>query len=193
MGAFTMKVLVACEFTGLTRDAFVEMGHKAMSCDFLPTERPGWHYQGDIRDVLDYPWDLMIAHPPCNHLSVSGRQNHKEKREDGRQQVAASFFMKLAKADIPRICVENPISVMSTIWREPDQIVQPWMFGHGETKATCFWLKGLPKLKPTNVVTGRDDRIRRMPPSPDRAKERSRTYPGMAKAFASQWGYLDQR
>ena len=188
-----MKVLVACEFTGLTRDAFTEMGHKAMSCDFLDSERPGGHYKGYVGEVLDYPWDLMIAHPPCNHLSVSGRQTHKEKIADGRQQVAASFFMTLAKADIPRICVENPISVMSTIWREPDQIVQPWMFGHGETKATCFWLKGLPKLRPTNVVTGRDDRIRRMPPSPDRAKERSRTYPGMAKAFASQWGYLDQR
>jgi len=193
MGAFTMKVLIACEFTGLTRDAFVAKGHKAMSCDFLPTERPGWHYQGDVRDVLDYPWDLMIAHPPCNHLSVSGLATHKEKREDGRQQVAASFFMKLAKADIPCICVENPVCVMSTIWRKPDQIVQPWMFGHGETKATCFWLKGLRKLQPTCVVSGRDDRIRRMSPSPDRAKERSRTYPGMALAFASQWGYLDQR
>lgn len=185
-----MRVLVACEYSGVVRDAFIAAGHEAMSCDLLPTERPGPHYQGDVRDVLDYPWDLMIAHPPCTHLSVSGARHFEAKRQDGRQQSAVSFFMALAKADIPRIAIENPVCIMSSMWRRPDQVIQPWMFGHGETKATCLWLKGLPLLKPTQVVEGREARIHRMPPGPDRWKERSRTFAGIAEAFASQWGGL---
>ena len=183
-----MKVLVACEYSGRVRDAFLALGHEAMSCDLLPTEVDGPHYQGDVRDVLDYPWDLMIAHPPCQHLSVSGARHFPEKRMDGRQQAAASFFMMLAKADIPMIAIENPVCVMSSLWRKPDQIVQPFHFGHGETKATCLWLKGLPPLKHTKVVEGREARVHRMPPGPDRWKERSRTYEGVAAAMADQWG-----
>ena len=159
-----------------------------MSCDLLPTESHGPHYQGDVRDVLDYPWDLMVAHPPCTHLSVSGARHFDGKRMDGRQQAAVSFFMMLAKADIPRIAIENPVCIMSSLWRKPDQTIQPFMFGHPETKATCLWLKGLPPITPTNVVDGREARVHRMPPSPDRWKERSRTYLGVAEAFASQWG-----
>lgn len=159
-----------------------------MSCDLLPTEAPGPHYQGDVRDVLDYPWDLMIAHPPCTHLSVSGARHFAGKRMDGRQQSAVSFFMALARAPIPRIAIENPVCIMSSMWRKPDQVIQPWQFGHGETKATCLWLKGLPLLRPTDVVEGRENRIHRMPPSADRSKERSRTYQGIADAMAMQWG-----
>ena len=185
-----MRVLVACEYSGVVRDAFIGGGHEAMSCDLLQTEAPGPHYQGDVRDVLDYPWDLMIAHPPCTHLSVSGARHFEAKRQDGRQQSAVSFFMALAKADIPMIAIENPVCIMSSMWRRPDQTIQPWQFGHGETKATCLWLKGLPLLKPTQVVEGREARIHRMPPGPDRWKERSRTFTGIAEAFASQWGGL---
>lgn len=159
-----------------------------MSCDLLPTERPGPHYQGDIRDVLNYPWDLMIAHPPCTDLSVSGARHFDFKRMNGRQQSSVSFFMMLAKADIPKIAIENPVCIMSSLWRKPDQVIQPWQFGHGETKATCLWLKNLPKLKPTNIVDGREQRIHKMPPSTDRWKHRSRTYPGIASAIATQWG-----
>jgi hypothetical protein len=159
-----------------------------MSCDLLPTETPGPHYQGDVRDVLDYPWDLMIAHPPCTHLSVSGARHFADKRMDGRQQSSVSFFMRLAKADIPRIAIENPVCIMSTLWRKPDQTIQPWEFGHGETKATCLWLKGLPPLQPTDIVPGREARVWRMPPSETRALERSRTYTGVAQAMAKQWG-----
>lgn len=183
-----MKVLIACEYSGAVRDAFTALGHEAMSCDLLPTETPGQHYQGDVRDVIDYPWDLMIAHPPCTHLSVSGARHFAEKRMDGRQQSAVSFFMMLAKSDIPRIAIENPICVMSTMWRKPDQIIQPWQFGHGETKATALWLKNLPLLSPTEIVDGREARIHLMSPGPDRAKERSRTYSGIAEAMATQWG-----
>jgi hypothetical protein len=183
-----MKVLIACEFSGVVRDALIGGGHDAMSCDLLPTEAPGPHYQGDVRDVLDYPWDLMIAHPPCTHLSVSGARHFADKRMDGRQQSAVSFFMRLAKADIPRIAIENPVCIMSTLWRKPDQTIQPWEFGHGETKATCLWLKGLPPLQPTDIVPGREARVWRMPPSETRALERSRTYTGVAKAMAAQWG-----
>ena len=136
-----MKVLVACEFSGVVRDAFIAKGHDAMSCDLLPTEVKGPHYQGDVRDVLDYPWDLMIAHPPCTDLAVSGAAFFQEKRMRGAQQMSASFFMKLAKADIPKIAVENPICVISGIWRKPDQIIHPWMFGHPEQKSTCLWLR----------------------------------------------------
>ena len=188
-----MKVLVACEFSGRVRDAFISKGYDAMSCDLLPSETPGPHYQGDVLDVLDDGWDLMIAHPPCTHLAVSGAAWFAEKRKDGRQQEAIDFFMKLANAEIPKIAVENPISIMSTVWRKPDQIIQPWMFGHGETKATCLWLKNLPKLQPTNVVSGREQRLHRLPPSPDRWKLRSVTFQGIADAMAEQWGSDDQQ
>lgn len=183
-----MRVLIACEYSGVVRDAFLALGHEAMSCDLLPTEAPGPHYCGDVRDVLDYPWDLMVAHPPCTHLSVSGARHFDAKRADGRQQVAASFFLMLAKADIPRIAIENPVCIMSSLWRKPDQIVQPWWFGHGETKATALWLKNLPRLRATQIVEGREARVHRMPPSGDRWKERSRTYAGIAAAMADQWG-----
>lgn len=183
-----MRVLVACEYSGRVRDAFIRAGHDAMSCDLLPTDVPGPHYQGDVRDVLGDGWDLMIAHPPCTHLAVSGARHFAEKRADGRQQAAIDFFMMLADADIPRYAIENPVCIMSSIWRKPDQVIQPWQFGHGETKATCLWLKGLPKLRPTNIVEGRADRIHRMPPSPDRWKLRSATYAGIAAAMAEQWG-----
>ena len=186
-----MRVLVACEYSGRVRDAFASLGHDAMSCDLLPTEAPGKHYQGDVRDVLDYPWDLMIAHPPCTDLSVSGARHFEAKRLDGRQQASASFFMMLAKADIPRIAIENPICIMSSLYRKPDQIIQPWEYGHGETKATCLWLKGLEPLTPTNIVEGREARVHRMPPGPDRWKERSRTFEGVAQAMATQWGDAD--
>lgn len=183
-----MRVLVACEFSGIVRDAFLTGGHDAMSCDLLPTDAPGPHYQGDVRDVLDYPWDLMIAHPPCTHLSVSGARHFSAKRLAGAQQAAASFFMLLARSTPPRIAIENPVCVMSSLWRKPDQIIQPWQFGHGETKATCLWLKGLPPLRATAVVDGREARVHRTPPSADRWKLRSATYQGIAAAMADQWG-----
>ena len=182
-----MRVLVACEFSGAVRDAFIRGGHDAMSCDLLPTDTPGPHYQGDVRDVLNYPWDAMIAFPPCTDLTVSGARWFKEKRMDGRQQAGASFFMLLARADIPMIAIENPVGIMSSLWRRPDQVIQPWQFGHGETKATCLWLKNLPTLKATNIVEGREQRIHRMPPGPNRANERSKTFTGIAAAMADQW------
>lgn len=185
-----MRVLVACEFTGTVRDAFIARGHDALSCDLLESETPGPHYRGDVRDLLDYPWDLMIAHPPCTHLAVSGARHFSEKKRVGFQHMGVSFFMSLAKADIPRIAIENPVSVISTLWRRPDQVLQPWMFGHGETKATCLWLKNLPALAATEVVGGREARVHRMPPSPDRWKKRSATFAGIAQAMASQWGAL---
>jgi len=183
-----MRVLIACEYSGVVRDAFLARGHDAMSCDLLPTEVPGPHYQGDVRDVLDYPWDLMIAHPPCTHLSVSGARHFEAKRLDGRQQSAVSFFMMLARCNIPRKVIENPVCIMSSLWRRPDQIIQPWMFGHGETKATCLWLENVARLTPTNVVEGREARIHKMPPTPDRWKLRSETYRGIAEALADQIG-----
>ena len=187
-----MRVLVACEYSGRVRDAFIARGHEAMSCDLLPAEVPGPHYQGDVRDVIDYPWDLMIAHPPCTHLSVSGARHFETKRQDGRQQAAVSFFMWLARqSHIPMIAIENPVCIMSSLWRKPDQVLQPWQYGHGETKATCLWLKGLHTLVPTNIVAGREARVHRMPPGPDRWKERSRTFEGIAEAMADQWGEPD--
>jgi site-specific DNA-cytosine methylase len=185
-----MKILIACEYSGVVRDAFSALGHEAMSCDIIPTDSPGQHYQGDVRDVLDYPWDMMIAHPPCTHLSVSGARHFAEKKLDGRQQSAVAFFMTLAKADIPRIVIENPVCIMSTVWRKPEQVIHPWQYGHGETKATCLWIKGLPNLEPTNIVEGRSDRIHKMAPSPTRWKERSKTYQGIANAMADQWGFF---
>ena len=185
-----MKVLIACEYSGVVRDAFLRGGHEAMSCDLLETESPGPHYKGDLFDVIDYPWDLMIAHPPCTHLSVSGSRHFAEKKMDGRQQAAASFFMRIVRrsAHIQKVAIENPVCIMSSLYSKPDQIIQPWQYGHGETKATCLWLKGLPLLLPTNVVEGREARIHHMPPSADRWKERSRTFQGIADAMADQWG-----
>ena len=183
-----MKVLVACEFSGIVRDAFAARGHDACSCDLLPTERLGQHIQGDVFEILEDGWDLMIAHPPCTHLAVSGARWFKDKQAE--QAGAIEFFMALANAPIERICIENPISIMSTKWRRPDQIIQPWQFGHGETKATCLWLKGLPKLVPTNIVAGREAKVHRCPPGPDRWKIRSRTFQGIADAMAEQWGKL---
>lgn len=185
-----MKVLVACEFSGVVRDAFASLGHDAWSCDVEPCEVEGQHLLGDVRDVLDLGWDLLIAHPPCTHLAVSGARWFNGKRDE--QAHALGFVMQLAAAPVARIAIENPVSILSSHWRRPDQIIQPWMFGHGETKATCLWLKGLPRLVPTNVVEGRDARVHRMPPSPHRARERSRTLPGIAHAFAHQWGSQSQ-
>lgn len=181
-----MKVLVACEFSGTVRDAFAALGHDAWSCDLLPTEKPGQHYQCDVREVLDKGWDLMIAHPPCTHLASSGARWWKFK--GGEQEEACRFVLELAQAPIPMIAIENPVGYLSTAWRKPDQIIHPWQFGHGETKATCLWLKGLPKLEPTEIVEGREARIHRLPPSPDRWKLRSLTYTGIAKAMAEQRG-----
>lgn len=190
-----MRVLVACEYSGRVRDSFIAKGHEAMSCDLLPTEKPGPHYQGDVRDVMDYPWDLMIAHPPCTDLSVSGAAWFEKKKTNGSQQMSASFFMMLAKSDIPRIAIENPICIMSRLWRKPDQIIQPWMFGHMEQKATCLWLKNLPVLHPSNDVKAqmmelpknKRERLHYLPPSDDRWKLRSETFQGIADAMAEQW------
>ena len=160
-----------------------------MSCDLLPTEKPGPHYQGDARDVLGDDWDLGIFHPPCTHLAVSGARYFPEKVADGRQQAALDFVRLLMTAPIPKIAIENPVSIISSRIRKPDQVIQPWQFGHGETKTTCLWLKNLPRLIPTQIVSGREQRIHKMPPGPDRWKERSRTFPGIAAAMAAQWGH----
>ena len=181
-----MRVLIACEFSGIVRDAFIKQGHDAMSCDLLSSEVPGPHYVGDIFDVIDRGWDLMIAHPPCTHLAVSGARWFKDKRTE--QLDALDFVRRLLKSHISKIALENPISVISSKIRKPDQIVQPWMFGHGETKSTCLWLKNLPLLAPTCIATGREPRIHKMPPSKNRWKDRSRTFSGIAKAMAQQWG-----
>lgn len=184
-----MYVLIACEFSGVIRDAFTARGHEAFSCDLLPSETPGNHIRGDVRTIMrySYKWDLMIAHPPCTHLAVSGARWFKEKQKE--QVEALDFVRFLMGMSIPKIAIENPISIISSRIRKPDQIIQPWQFGHGETKSTCLWLKGLPKLEATEIVSGREQRIHRMPPGPDRWKERSRTFAGIAKAMAEQWGY----
>jgi len=181
-----MKVLIACEYSGRVRDAFLALGHDAMSCDLLPTDVEGPHHMGDVTELLHMGWDLMIAHPPCTHLAVSGSRWFKDKVKE--QAEALVFVQTLMDAPIPKIAIENPVSVISSRIRKPDQIIQPWQFGHGETKATCLWLKGLPKLTPTNVVEGREARVHRMPPGPNRWKERSRTFAGIANAMAAQWG-----
>ena len=181
-----MKVLVACEFSGRVRDAFIARGQDAMSCDLLPTAVPGPHHEGDVRDILQDGWDLMVAHPPCTHLAVSGARWFKNKQQE--QAEALDFVRLLLDAPIQKIALENPISVISSKIRKPDQIIQPWQFGHGETKATCLWLKGLPKLAPTNIVDGRKPTVHRLPPSKDRWKIRSLTYQGIAEAMANQWG-----
>jgi site-specific DNA-cytosine methylase len=183
-----MKVLVACEFSGRVREAFIAAGHDATSCDLLPTEIDGKHYQGNVFDIINDGWDMMVAHPPCTHLAVSGSRWFKFKQKE--QQEALEFVRLLLDAPIEKICLENPISIISSRIRKQDQIIQPWMFGHGETKATCLWLKGLPKLEPTDIVDGREAKVHRMPPGPDRWKLRSLTYIGIANAMASQWGSL---
>jgi len=183
-----MKVLVACEYSGIVRDAFIAKGHNAYSCDVLPTERPGPHFQMDVFKILGWGWDLMIAHPPCTHLAVSGARHFAAKIADGRQQAALDFVKRLMDTWwIQKICIENPVSIISTRIRKPDQIIQPWQYGRGETKATCLWLKGLPLLQPTNIVGGREAKVHKMSPGPDRWKERSRTYQGIADAMAAQW------
>jgi len=184
-----MRVLIACEYSGTVRDAFRDLGHDAWSCDLLPSEAdPKYHIHGDVKEVLTYGWDLMIAHPPCTHLAVSGARWFKDKVQE--QKEALDFVRDLLTAPIPRIALENPVSIISSHIRKPDQVIQPWQFGHGETKATCLWLKSLPKLTPTNIVDGREARIHKMPPGPNRWRERSRTYQGIAKAMAEQWGAL---
>ena len=182
-----MRVLIACEFSGIVREAFQAQGADAWSCDLLPTEiESNHHIQGDVLSIIDTgDWDMMIAHPPCTHLAVSGARWFKNKRVE--QKEALDFVRKLMDAPIPKIAVENPISVISHYIRKPDQIIQPWQFGHPETKATCLWLKGLPLLKPTRIVKGRNGRVWREPPSPERWKNRSRTLRGIANAMAKQW------
>lgn len=181
-----MNVLIACEFSGIVREAFKDAGHNAWSCDLIQTEIEGNHIQDDVLKHLADGWNLMIAHPPCTHLAVSGARYFYRKQKE--QQEALEFVRRLMNAPIEKIAIENPVSIISTKIRKPDQIIQPWMFGHGETKATCLWLKNLPKLRPTWIVPGRVARIHNMPPSPDRQKERSRTYRGIAEAMALQWG-----
>lgn len=191
-----MKVLIACEYSGIVRDAFLTRGHDAISCDILPTEREGPHIEGDVLDVLNENWDLMIAHPPCTHLAVSGARWFKNKVEE--QKEALQFVKTLLDAPIPKIALENPVSVISTRIRKPDQIVQPYWFGHEATKTTCLWLKNLPLLEPTNMVGKGERHITKsgrslpkwynLPPSADRGKLRSLTFQGMADAMASQWG-----
>jgi site-specific DNA-cytosine methylase len=229
-GVRPVKVLVACEFSATVRDAFRARGHDAWSCDLLPTEGdPRHHVIGDALEEIraGYPggwdssprrqatweerrregkfrsWDLVIAHPPCTHLAVSGARHFPEKRADGRQQAALDFVRAILEADVERVALENPVSIISSAIRKPDQIIQPWQFGHGETKATCLWLKGLPLLVPTHTEKPdlfasdapkeREARVHRMPPGPDRWKERSRTFKGIAEAMADQWGALDAR
>jgi len=191
-----MKILIACEYSGRVRDAFIKQGHDAISCDLLPSETAGPHYQGDVRDLLTERFDMMIAHPPCTDLAVSGAAWFAKKRADGSQQKSIEFFMMLVNAKIPRICIENPIGIMSTVYRKPSQIIQPWMFGHPESKATCLWIKGMPLLRETNNVydemmqlpKNKRMRLHYLPPSKHRWKIRSETFQGIADAMASQWG-----
>jgi len=185
--AWLGRILVACEYSGAVRDAFAKLGWDAWSCDLLPTDKPGQHFQGDVRDILREGWDIMVAHPPCTHLAVSGARWFPAKRASGEQQAALDFVRLLLDAPIPHIALENPVSIISSKIRKPDQVIQPWQHGHGETKATCLWLKNLPRLTPTNIVEGREQKIWKLPPSADRWKERSRTFSGVAEAMAEQW------
>lgn len=182
-----MKVLVACEFSGTVREAFKELGHDAWSCDLLPTDIPGNHIQDDVLNHLN-GWDLIIAHPPCTYLTVSNSRNWAKRRTE--QLAAIEFVLSIYNNSTCPLAIENPIGRLSTAWRKPDQIIQPWMFGHGETKSTCLWLRALPKLQPTNIVNGRQGKILSYPPSPDRWKIRSKTYQGIADAMASQWSNI---
>lgn len=196
-----MKILVACEFSGTVRDAFTAKGHYAISCDLLPSETIGNHYQGDVFDIINNGFDLMIAHPPCTYLTVSANKWLKdqpprksgtlvgEERRQAREE-SIDFVMALQNCGIPKIAIENPVGCLSTRWRKPDQVLQPWMFGHGETKATCLWLKGLPVLIPTDIVDGREQRLHYLPKTVDRWKLRSKTFQGIANAMAAQWGSL---
>lgn len=184
-----MKVLVACEYSGRVREAFRKRGHDAWSCDLLPADDSSTHHIiGDCWDAIGSgQWDLVIAFPPCTDLCVSGSRWWPAKRASGAQRASIDFFLRFTQLKC-KWAIENPIGIMSTKYRKPDQIIQPWQFGHGETKATCLWLSGLPKLVPTNIVDGREARVHRMPPGPNRWKERSRTYQGIADAMAEQWG-----
>ena len=193
-----MKVLIACEYSGRVRDAFLAAGHDAMSCDLLPTDSPGPHHQGDVFDIIHDGWDLMVAHPPCTYLSVSGMHwTTRGLRDPKLTEDALAFVQRLMDAPIERIAIENPISVISSRIRKPDQIIQPWWFGHDASKKTCLWLKNLPLLQPTDMLPG-DAKTRRanqtasgqnkLPPSKDRWKIRSETYAGIANAMAAQWG-----
>ena len=183
-----LRVLIACEYSGTVRDAFAALGHDAWSCDLLESERPGNHIVADVLGLLNrgFDWDIMIGHPPCTHLAVSGARWFPEKQEE--QKEALDFVRALLSAPIPHIAIENPVSIISTKICKPSQCIQPYQFGHGETKRTCLWLKNLPKLQYTNIVEGREQRIWKLPPGPDRWKERSRTFPGIAEAMAKQWG-----
>ena len=182
-----MRVIVACEYSGRVRDAFRSRGHDAWSCDLLECEAgPAWHFQQPVEEVLALGWDLMVAHPPCTHLAVSGSRHFHRKQQE--QAEALDFVRLLMDSPIPRWCIENPVSVISSAIRPADQIIQPWQFGHGETKATCLWLHNLPRLKPTEMVEGREPRVHMMPPGPNRWKERSRTFEGIAEAMGDQWG-----
>ena len=184
-----MRVLVACEESQAVTKELRRLGHEAYSCDIEPCSggHPEWHLQQDVTQLLKIRWDMVIAFPPCTDLAVSGARYFEQKRKDGRQQKSIEFFMMFANCGCPKTAIENPVGIMSGIYRKPDQIIQPWHFGHGETKRTCLWLKGLPKLKPVDFVPGREQRIWKMPPGKDRAKTRSKTYPGIAKAMAEQW------
>ena len=185
-----MRVLIACEFSGIVRDAFRKRGHEAVSCDYLPSERKGPHIEGDVRDTLRWEcdhFDLLIAFPPCTHLAVSGARWFKDKQREQADALAFARWL-IDFQHIERVAVENPIGILSTRVRKPDQIIQPWQFGHGETKATCLWLKGLPKLTPTSIVNGREGRVWKEPPSPERWKRSSKTYQGIADARAAQGG-----
>jgi hypothetical protein len=195
-----LRVLVACEYSGVVRDAFIAHGHDAVSCDLLPSDREGPHIQGNVLDVLDMGWDLMIAHPPCTYLTNSGVRwlyidGERNEARWALMAYATAFFQTLLNAPIPRICIENPIMhkhARALIDTPYSQVIQPWQYGHGETKATCLWLKNLPLLTPTNIVSGRDGRVHKLPPSPDRWKLRSTTYTGIGAAMASQWGAIRQ-
>ena len=185
------KVLIACEESQAVTKEFRALGYEAFSCDVIPTSggHPEWHLQQDVTELLKEKWDMIIAFPPCTDLAISGARWFREKQADGRQHKSIDFFMEFTKLSCPW-AIENPIGIMSTHYRKPDQIIQPWQFGHGETKATCLWLNGLPELKPTNIVEGREQRIWKLPPTEDRAKLRSKILPGIAKAMAEQWGQL---
>lgn len=189
-----MKILIIGEFSGRIRDAFIKEGHEAVSCDLIASETTGPHYQGDYRDIVDAPWDMVIGHPPCTDTAVSGAKHFEEKKNDGRHYRGIAFFMEMVRrtTHIPLRCFEHPISVISSWYRKPDQIIQPYQFGHGETKATCLWLDNLPLLMPTQEVEGREERIWKEPPSPERWKNRSRTFPGIAEAMAKQWGKTEE-
>lgn len=185
-----MKILVACEESQAVTIEMRKLGHEAYSCDIEPCSggHPEWHLQVDALELLKMRWDMILAFPPCTDLAASGARYFAQKRADGRQQASIAFFMAFTDVSCPKVAIENPVGIMSSQWRKPDQIIQPWQFGHGESKATCLWLRGLPLLKPTDIVEGREQRVWKMAPSTNRAKLRSKTYTGIARAMAEQWG-----